>query len=92
MEEGPVATCSQAEIFWSTLFFSLSTGKPGDFVQPAFENPAQAEAGYEPKQGEGRCGQPCFLSCGTCQKKRHAAFLLEGEINHLGGETTREKK
>lgn len=85
-------TSSQAEIFWSTLlFFFLSTRKPGGFVQPAFENPAQAEAGYEPKQGEGCCGQPCFLPCGTCQK-RHAAFLREREINHLGDANTREKE
>lgn len=48
MEERPVVTRTQAEIFWSTLFF-LPTGKPRDFVQPAFENTVQAEAGYEPK-------------------------------------------
>lgn len=52
----------------------------------------QAGAGYEPKQGEGCCGHLCLLSCGTCQKKRQAAFLLEGEIYHLGNANTREKK
>lgn len=78
--------------FSDQLFFPLSTGKLGDFVQPAFENPVQAEAGYEPKQGEDCCGWPCFLSCGTCQKKRHTAFLLGDKINHLGDANTREKK